>query len=155
MDEQHKEHAEFIFTHMSMLLTEHGAIVPTYIMIVEGQLVPIMVTPQAEMATDDYQDMVYQIAKELNPDAILFICEQWMISRPPDDPEILLLINGTMKPSEQEDKESYLTLHYKNRDGDERSLMSKIHTDPAGTKYTKDQSWIVTCVSNMIEEWVI
>jgi len=154
MNEQHKEHAEFIFARMSMLLTEHGAIDPTYIMIVEGQRIPVMITPQAEMSMEDYQDIVHQAAKELDPDGILFICEQWMISRPKDDPEIQLLLNGTMKPSEQSDKEPYLTLIYKNRDGDSKTLISKVHTDPGGTKYTKDQSWINTCISNMIGEWL-
>lgn len=153
MNEQDKEKAEMLFTHISIVLTEHGKVFPTYIMIMDGQVIPVMVTEKAEMSLAEYEGVVHQAATEMQPDAMILIAEQWMVSRAKDDPDISLLIDGIIKPSDQKDKESYLTLIYTDKTGNSESLIGKIESDPMGTRFVRDQTWIKDCQSNMIRSW--
>lgn len=155
MNEQDKANAEMLFSHISMVLTEHGKVFPTYIMIMDSQIIPVMVTQKAEMSLAEYESIVHQAATEMQPDAMILISEQWMISRAKDDPDIPLLVDGVMKPSDQPDKESYLTLIYTDKTGASESLIGKIESDPAGTRFVREQSWIDDCMSNMIRSWKI
>jgi len=153
MDEQHKQQAEYIFSSISMVLTEHGKIFPTYIMIIDGQLLPVIVAEKAEMSLVEYEDVVHQAAQQAKPDAMMLICEQWMVSKDKDDPDVQLLIDGVIQASDQKDKKSYLTLIYTDANGNSESLVAEIEADPAGTRFTRDQMWIDNCVSNMIRPW--
>ena len=153
MDDQHKQQAEYIFSAISMTLTEHGKVFPTYIMIMEGQLVPVVVAEKAEMTLAEYEDIVHQAAQQTNPEAMMLICEQWMVSKHQDDPDIQKLIDGVIRASEHEDKKPYLTLIYTNANGDSESLVAEIENDPAGTRFTREPTWIKDCVSNMIRPW--
>lgn len=154
MKDVHKQQAEFIFSSISMALTEYGKVFPTYIMILDGQLVPVIVAERAEMTLIEYEDAVHQAAQHAQPEAIMLICEQWMVSKDKNDPDVQLLMNGVIRASEHEDKKSYLTLIYTNSNGKSESLIAEIESDPAGTRFTRDQSWIKDCVSNMIRSWV-
>jgi len=153
MNDQHKAQAEYIFSAISMTLTEHGKVFPTYIMIIGDELLPVVVAPKAEMTLVEYEDIVHQAAQQTQPDAMMLICEQWMVSKDQNDPDVQLLIDGVIRASEHEDKKPYLTLIYTNADGSSESLVSEVESDPAGTKYTREPKWIKDCVSNMIRPW--
>jgi len=154
MDDLHRQQAEYIFSVISMTLTEHGKVFPTYIMIIDGQLIPVIVTEKAEMSLEEYEDVVHMAAQQTKPDAMMLICEQWMVSKDKNDPEVQLLIDGVIKPSDHKDKKSYLTLIYTNADGSSESLFSEIESDPAGTRFTREPTWIKDCISNMIRPWI-
>ena len=153
MDDQDREKAEYIFSAISMALTEHGKVFPTYIMIVDGQLLPVLVAEKGEMSLAEYEEIVHLAAQQTQPEAMMLICEQWMVAKDQNDPEVQLLIDGVMKASDHEDKKSYLTLIYTNKNGESESLIAEIDSDPAGTRFTRDHSWIKDCVSNMIRPW--
>ncbi len=153
MNEQHKQKSEYIFTHLSIMLAEHPAVVPTYIMIIDGDLVPVVV-PHKEISMEEYEYFVHEAAKQSKPEAMIFICEQWMVSRRKDDPQAQLLIDGVIRAQDQKDKEPYLSLIYKHADGNTNSLIAKIESDPVGTRFTRDQTWIENCESTMIRSWI-
>ena len=152
MDKDHKEKAELIFSHTSMMLTETGNIYPTFIMIIDGQLRPVVVGNNEEISTSQYKEVVYQAIKEQQPEAVMFICEQWMVLRDKDDPQTQLLVDNVIRTEDQIDKESYLTLTYTKPSGDNEALIAKIELDLIGTPYTKTQSWIKDFIPGIIEK---
>lgn len=153
MDKHHIQYSEYLFSAISMALTEHGKVYPTYVMIIQDEMIPVIAAPKENLTLAEYERAVNQAAMDVQPDAIILICEQWMVSRQKDDPETQLLIDGVLRASEVPDKESYLTLIYTDIDGNSESLVAKIDSDPAGTRFTRDQSWIKGCVSNLIKPW--
>jgi len=155
MNAHDKKKCEELFAHISMVLAENGMVFPTYIMILGGQVVPVMVNPQEEMSLSEYEGVVNQAAIEMQPDAMILISEQWMVSKHKDDPEVQLLVDGIIKPSDQDDKEEYLVLIITERDGNSNSLVAKIEKDPIGTRFIREQHWIDSCVSNLIRPWKV
>ena len=97
MDDEHREKAEYIFSAISMALTEHGKVFPTYIMIVDGQLLPVLVAEKGEMSLAEYEEIVHLAAQQTQPEAMMLICEQWMVAKDQNDPEVQLLIDGVSR----------------------------------------------------------
>lgn len=155
MIEKHKEFAEHIFTSMEFSLCENGIVPPLYFLILEGdQLLPILISRDSgEVAVQDYANLSLMKANEMDAEAVIFICEQYMVSKKKGDREYEQLLNGFIKPSQYPDREEYMTLIYRHEDGLVRSLISKIYTDPKGTRYTKDRRWIKKGVTNLITPW--
>ena len=149
---QVKETLEFMFTSISMTLTEHGKVSPMYLMIVEGQFIPVIA--QENMSFQEYEGIVYQAAASVQANALVLISEQWMVARHKDDPEAQLLIDGVIRPGDQDDKETYLTLVYTDNKGLSETLAAKVEADPSGTRFTREPTWVEECVSSLIAPWM-
>lgn len=147
----HKETTQQIFDVTVMSLAEKGYVQPLYLMILDGKLIHL--STENDMPIDEYKHLVNQTALKAKPEAIIFICEQWQVTRKKDDPEIERLMNGLLKPSEQDDKELYLTLIYKDKYDNTDSLVGKIESDPIGVKFVRESKWIDYSVCNMIDPW--
>ena len=148
MDKEYKEKAELIFSYTSMMLTEQGYIVPTFILIIDGQLRPIVIGNGEDITISkpEYKDIVYQAIKEHQPEAVIFICEQWIVAKSDYDPQTQSLVDN-------ENKESYLTLTYAKPNGNSEALIAKIESDLVGTRYTKSQNWTEHFIPNMVQSW--
>lgn len=153
MLEYHKETCELLFNSFVMKLAEMGTIDPIYIMILDGQVIPILISNGDGMSFDNYKILVSKKVIEIQPEALILIFENWQVSREKGDSDIDLLAKGLMKPSEQEDKELWLSLIYSHIDDHIESLIGKIETDIIGTKFVREQKWVDECVSNLILPW--
>ena len=153
MDENHREVAETIFSSASMTLTERGAVAPVILLILETeQVLPIVI--QGEVyGLYEYSMIANDIAKQMEATAMILVAEQWMVKKKQTDVDLQPLLNGIIRPSEHPDKEEYLTLMYSDGDGTCESLIAKIHKDPSGRKFTRDQNWISEAISNVIQPW--
>ena len=154
MKETHRAICERLFDGISMALTETGKAFPVYIIILPGDDVfPIVLAGEMELDVASYSLMANDVAREMQAEAMMLICEQVMVSRTNDSTDLQDLLDGTVRPRDMADKEDYLTMMYMFEDGQVESLIAKIHSDPRGTRYTKDKKWIKEAVTNMITEW--
>jgi hypothetical protein len=156
MNQKHRELVEDVFGKVSMSLAESGKIIPLFILILPDQsLLPIIVGNGEEIDLKLYSSGAINAAQEMDADAIIFICEQYMVSKIKGDPDLQPLLDGGIKPSEHPDKEDYLTIIYMEKDGNCESLVSKIKRDLAGTRYAVDFEWLEHSVTNMLTSWSI
>jgi len=152
MDEQHKELVEDILSKASFRLTENGSVAPIFIAILpdENELMPIMVTGFENLNLDQYAIIATNAAVELNAIAMILICEQWTVKVDEDGTGYSMI-----PPSQHPDKVECLSVVYMTAKGDCAILTSEIHTDPIGTKYTKDAEWMdgADIVSGIMTPW--
>lgn len=154
MDQKHKELAEEIFGKVSMALAESGNVVPLFILILkDGSLLPILVGNGETIDIQLYAVGAVNAAQEMDADAMIFICEQYMVSKTSKDSDLKPLLDGMIKASEHPDKEDYLTIIYMDKHGNCNSLISKIKKDIAGTRYAVDFEWIEYSVTNVLVPW--
>jgi hypothetical protein len=153
MNNEHRKMSENLFTSACLQLTEAGSFSPMYFMIMNNELIPIIVSAEVDVSFTQYNDIAEQTIKHSQPDAVVLIAEQWLISRKKNDPELKNIMEGKIKPSDFDDKESYLTLMYVDSDNNKQSLIGKINSDLIGTHYVKDQTWIDSCLTTMIKPW--
>lgn len=153
MKESHRKIVDDLFTTKSIEMTEQGEINPIYILILPGdQILPVVLSTEG-IGMIQYSEAVRLIAKDIDAEAVVLVCEQYMVSKPKDSPEANALLSGQIKPSDHPDKEEYLTLMYVDAVGKCDSLISKVHSDPLGTRYTTDSRWIENSSTNMIRPW--
>jgi hypothetical protein len=137
-----------------MALTETGKSFPVYILILPGdEVFPVVLSGELDIDMATYAMTANDVAREMEAEAMMLICEQTMIARTNESEDLQDLLDGKLRPSEMPDKEDYLTMMYMFQDGQVESLISKIHSDPAGTRYTRDKKWIKEAVTSMITEW--
>jgi len=154
MDEKHQTLAEQIFSQFSFALTEKGNIDPLYIMIMQdGNAIPIVIQSNNNVTMEMYINAAANAAHEMGATAMFFVCEQMMINKKKDDPEVQALLDGKIRASQHPDAEDYLTLIYMTAEGDCESLIAKIHRDPMGTKYTNEKEWIDGSITNILIPW--
>jgi hypothetical protein len=153
MEEKHREIVEDLFSKISFALAESGRVPPLFIMVLQDDTVMPIILGQTEIDMIEYASASMEAASDMDAKALILSCEQYMVSRNKGDADIDDLMNGIIKPSEHPDKAEYLTLIYMTSDGDYDSLISKIHTDPRGTRYTADFKWVDDSVSNIIQPW--
>lgn len=151
MDEKRKAQAEQVFNSISMLLTETGMVLPTMFIVLKDETVMPMVAPQLPIKT--LCSAAVNMASEKDAEALMFICEQSILSLDKDDPRVDAFTSGLIKPSESEDSEDYLSLIYMSAEGDCQTLLGKIHQDPAGTRYIRDQKWLDNAHTNVLTPW--
>lgn len=153
MKDSHKKIADDLFTRHSIIMTEKGSIAPVYILILsQDRTLPVVLNTNL-IGLEQYSEAVSKIAKDLDAEAVMFLCEQYMVSKPKDSPEANALVSGQIKPSEHPDKEEYLALIYMDQTGHNETCIAKIYTDPSGTRYTNDSRWINKGATNMIKPW--
>lgn len=153
-NEKHREIVEDMFSRLSMVLTEKGPIPPLYVMILQDDsVVPIVVTTDEGLSLDEYAASAINAAHETNAEALLLLCRQNVVTREKDDPDVQLLVNGILRPSQMPDKDEYLTIVYMASDGYCNSIVSKILKDIAGNMYTVDFEWLGGSVTNYMIPW--
>lgn len=153
MDESKRKMIENLFSSISFSLTENGKITPLYIMLLpDGTQMPIISQAKGiEITLDMYTSAAHSAAKEMNAEGMIFISEQYMIEKHKDDPDIEKILSGEIKPSVDSNSKEYLVLMYMSAFGECESLISEIHKDPIGTKYTTDErEWIIQEISSSI-----
>ena len=154
MKDSHKELVETVFTELTFKLSEEGDIYPLYMMIMkDGSLMPIVLKQGIEISMGDYANIAIDAAKELDADAMVFACEQSIVSKAKGDPEIGAMVQGKIKASEHSEAKDHLTLIYMTKDGECESLIGKIHKDPTEAKFVKDQKWIDGSITNVMSSW--
>ena len=153
MDESQREMIEDLFSHISFALTEQGRISPLYIMILpDGSQMPI-IAQGGDLTVEMYASAAHSAAHEMGAKGMIFICEQYMVSKTKDDKELQALLDGQIRPSQHPDAEEYLTLMYMTAIGECESLIAKIHKDPMGTKYTNEREWIENSTTALLTPW--
>jgi hypothetical protein len=154
MNENHREIVEDLFSKVSMSMSESGKVIPVFALILgDGSVVPVMITDGQEFSMSDYASMAITAAHNMDAEALMLICEQAMISKKKNDPEIQAILNGSIKPLEHPDKEDFLCIIYMTANGETESLIAKIHTDLVGTRYTVDSKWVDYAASNLLAPW--
>lgn len=154
MDDKHREIAEDLFSKVSMALTEQGMAIPIFVLILpDDKVYPIIIQSEQEYDIQGYSSIVHDIAGQMNAKAIILVCEQFMVSKSQSDPGLKDLIDGKVRASEHPDRKDYLTLMYLDEQNKCESIISEIHKDPAGTKFTRDFKWISEAVTNILVPW--
>jgi len=154
MDQKLKEKLEDLFTKISFTITEQGFSVPLFIMhLSDGEMMPVMMSGHSEISIEEYASAAMLGASEMNAMALIFICEQYVVSKRKDDVEMQCLLNGTIKPSDHPDREECLTMIYMDKKGKCISLIGKIEKDIRGTKYINETHWTQGSVTNIIQPW--
>jgi hypothetical protein len=134
-------------------MTEYGKIPPIFVLILPGNNILPIILSGVSLDIGQYSEVAMAAAKDTNSDALMLVCEQYMVSKPKDSPEADSLISGQIRPSEHPDKEDCLTLVYMDSKGNCDSLIAKVHTDPSGTRYTTDSRWIENSVMSILKPW--
>ena len=152
MYEMNKNNMEEMFNIAAMVLSERGELSPMYFVLKDNFLTPVVGTP--EMSQQDVAAAVVNLAHEIDADAAILICEQWMVKFRKDDPNLQEYINGDYRPSQDEmRREALLTLTHMTKDGEADSIISDIKMAPNGIRYTDGFKWIHETVTNMIMPW--
>ena len=153
MNEEDRKMAEDLFNTTSIILAEKGQISPIYFIVKDNMLNPIV--GWAGITIQHLANLTVSLAHDTEADAVIFICEQWMVKMSKDSEEVKDYLDGTKRPSESPDAESYLTLTYMTKYGVANSLIAKIHTSTNGIKYVRETEWINNTATNMITPWVV
>jgi len=151
MDQEQTELSEKIFNSSSLVLAEHGGVAPVFFIVKDKGLNPIVGV--TDFTIQELANQAVNTAHEMNADAIILVCEQWMIKMDKNDERLKDYIDGNKRPSESSLAEEYLTLTHMTKVGEASSLIGKIHTSPNGVKYVRESSWINDTVTNMITPW--
>jgi hypothetical protein len=154
MNEDHKLIAEDLYSKVSMAMTQIGKTTPIYIMVLPGNEVYPIVIQDKDIDLQQYATLAMNIAQEYRAIAMILICEQYMVSKHKDDPEVQAILDGLMRASEHPDREEYLSLIYMDQSGKCESYIGKIHRDPMGTPFTRDSQWIEDAATSMITPWM-
>ena len=152
MDQEEKQLVEELFNTTALLLAEQGEISPIYFIVKDKMMNPVVAFPG--ISFQHLANSTVNMAHEFNADAVILICEQWMIKMHKDSEEIKDYIDGNKRPSESPDAKSYLTLTHMAADGETISLVGEIHLSPNGVRFVRDIQWIENAVTNMITPWV-
>lgn len=152
MKEIHREIAEDLFSRISMAMTQIGRAVPVYIMILgNNDVFPIIIEQQIDL--QEYANIAISVANEYNAEAMILICEQFMVSKQKGDAELQDMLDGKLRASQHPDRKEFLTLMYMDRTGKCESMIAEIHKDLSGTPFTRDFKWIDEAVTSMITPW--
>jgi len=151
MDKEEKEMSEELFNTVSIVLAEQGQVAPIYFIIKDKTMNPVAGHPG--ITVQQLANTSVNIAHEINADAIVLICEQWMVKMKKGSKEAQDYLDGTKKPSEASDAEAYLTLTYMSKTGEAESLIGKIRRSPNGVNFIRDSKWIPVTAINMITPW--
>lgn len=154
MDPKHKEMIENMFSTLSFNLTEVGKIDPLFLMVLpDNSIRLVMVAEKGQLETREYASLSIAAASDMDAKALILICEQYMVKRKKDDPELQSFLTGQLRPSEAPDHQEYLTIVYTEKDGTTESLISQIHSDLVGRRYTIDFKWLKYSTTNLITPW--
>jgi hypothetical protein len=151
MNKETRKISEDLFNTTSIILAENGKISPIYFIVKDDMLNPIVGYPG--ITIQHLANLTVSLAHDTNADAVIFICEQWMVKIHKDSDEVKNYLDGTKRPSESPNAESYLTLTYMTKYGVANSLIAKIHTSTNGVKYVRETEWIDNTSTNMITPW--
>jgi len=151
MNKEDVDMAEDLFNTVSIILAENGKISPMYFVIKDDTLNPIVGVPG--ITIQHLANLTVNIAHDIDADAVIFICEQWMVEMNKNSDEVKDYLDGNKRPSESPDAKSYLTLTYMTKYGVADSLIAKIHTSTNGVNYIKETNWITNTSTNMITPW--
>jgi hypothetical protein len=153
MDQEEKEMSEEVFNGASMVLADQGRVTPVYLIVKDKLMNPVVGHPG--ITAQQLASSAVNIAHEINADAIVLVCEQWMVKMKKGTKEAQDYLDGTKRPSESPDAKSYLTLTYMEKTGEASSLIGKIHTSLNGVNFIRDSKWIDDTATNMITPWAI
>ena len=153
MDDKTKDLMEKIFVNHCIMLTEAGAIIPIFFIIVNKQIIPIILSEEMQMDFTQYSTVVVKAADEMDASAMILISEQYMIIGNKSDIDIKALLSGEIKLSEHPDKQEYLALIYMEADGKTESLYGKIEKDPGGIRYVREQQWADGVQKSQLTAW--
>jgi hypothetical protein len=136
MNDEHKKIAEEFYKISSFALTESGKETPVFILVKDNLPIPLLVPPNQSMDTGSYIIFALGVAKRIDADALILVAGMWVITGKIGE------VDTTIRPSMHPEREEYLNLIYMSADGSEiESLSGKIESDPAGTKFIRDQEW--------------
>ena len=153
MDQEEKEMSEEVFNTVSLVLADKGRVTPMYLIVKDKMMNPVVGHPG--VTTQQLASSAVNVAHEINADAIVLVCEQWMVKMKKGTKEAQDYLDGTKRPSESPDAKSYLTLTYMDKNGKASSLIGKIHTSLNGVNFIRDSEWIDDTATNMITPWAI
>ncbi len=153
MDQKEKEMSEEIFNTLSIVLAEQGEVAPLYFIVKDKVMDPIVGHPG--VTHQHLASITVNMAHETNADAVVLVCEQWMVKLKKDTKDAQDYIDGTKRPSQSPDAEPYLTLTYMTKNGEASSLIGKVHTSPNGVRFIRETEWISETTTNMIVPWGI
>lgn len=151
MNKENREIAEDLFNTTSIILAERGKISPIYFLIKDNMLNPIIGYP--EITVQQLANLTVSLAHDTAADAVIFICEQLMVTMDKNSEELEDYLDGSKRPSQSPDAKSYLTLTHMTKYGVANSLIAKIHTSTNGVHYVDETTWINNTATNMITPW--
>jgi len=151
MDQEEKKLVEELFNTTSILLADQGEISPIYFIVKDKMMNPVVAFPGISL--QHLANSTVNMAHEFGADAVILICEQWMLEMHKDDEEIKEYIDGSKRPSESPDAKAYLTLTHMASDGETSSMIGEIHLSPNGIRFVRETKWIDNAVTNMITPW--
>ena len=153
MDKEEKEMSEELFNTLSIVLAEQGQVSPIYFIIKDKMMNPVAGYPG--IAIEHLASVTVNMAHEVEADAVVIVCEQWMVEMKKGSKEAQDYLDGTKKPSESPDAKAYLTLTYMSKTGEANSLIGKIRKSPNGVNFIRDSKWISETTTNMITPWAM
>lgn len=152
MEDYHQKMIEDLFSRISFALTEQGQVNPLYLIVLpDNSTMPIIINGQdgQEISLDMYSAAAHQAAKEMNATALMFVSEQYIAVKDKDDVKLQSWID-TEHPSTK----NYLTITFMTSEGDCSLLISKIHKDQMGTKYTtNEREWVENNTTSLLTPW--
>ncbi len=153
MNKEDVEIAEDLFNTTSIILAEKGQISPIYFIIKDNMLNPVVGYP--DITIQHLANLTVDLAHNTDAEAVIFICEQYMVKMDKNSKELKDYLDGSKRPSESPNAESYLTLTYMTKYGVTDSLIAKIHISTNGIRYIKESNWINNTATNMITPWAV
>lgn len=151
MNQKEREMAEELFNTTSLVLSDKGEISPIFFIVKDKGLNPLVGAPG--MTMQELSTTAVNVAHEMDAEAIILICEQWMVQMRKDDENLKGYLDGSKRPSEHPSSEAYLTLIYMSKIGEAESLIGKVHLSPNGVRFTREIQWIDDAVTNIITPW--
>lgn len=153
MNKEDIEVAEDLFNTTSIILAERGEISPIYFIIKHNILNPVVAYPG--ITVQQLANLTVDIAHDADAEAVIFICEQWMVEMNKSSEELKDYLDGSKRPSESADAKLYLTLTYMTKYGVADSLIAKIHMSTNGIRYIRESKWVNNTSTNMITPWAV
>lgn len=155
INQSHKSLAESIFNSSCITLNEIGTIYPTFFIVKEDQFMPIMLDPKSlkEINLAGYASMVTNIADDQDAEALVFISEQWQITRKLSDTESKEFEEGKKIPSLDPDRQEVLCLIYLTSKGKIKALMGNIQRGPDNTPFVRDSKWSDKTDTTFFQPW--
>jgi len=152
MKELHKQKIQEMFDNASMIMAEGNTITPIFFIVKENVFNGIL--SKDNWTIKQYKDAVIKMAEQMDADAIIAVCEQFMVTLNKKDQRLQDLLDGKIRPSEQPDKEEYLTVIYIQPNGESESIIGKIHQNLSSqVRYIKDSKWISNPRTNLFSSW--
>jgi hypothetical protein len=154
MDENYKKLLEQFYNTAQLILAKNGYVTPLYVLIKDNSVMPVIQENYTDI--NKYAEVVTQIASDQSSDAVILICEQYMVMGRKESKNMQDYISGQKKVSEHPNAKPYLTGCFMTAEGDHDSMIAEIHIEPSkGTRYIFEPEWIKDSQNIYLLPWRI